>query len=312
MRLLLAILVLSSVCVAGRGRAADAVVSGVAGGSGKPVRVVVAAACFGDEPGAVARLGARLLARHLVAEVHRPVEVRLGATGAEWVGGGDVVMMTGDVWVRSGRRMEAVVQSRVAESTVSAWVLVVREPGDGTALSRGHVVVAGEGEGELPMMWLEGWRRSRGLVVEPTPTTHRVTREPKAAVGLLRTFFGKADACVVPERVFLEECAHNPEIGVRLTRVALSPPLPGAVVAVAMDGAASEVAALRCAVERLESTPHGTALASLLGVRGFVPFSAERWPAVAALVGGRSPVTPMAPEAVATLPHPASGRPPAP
>lgn len=193
-------------------------------------------------------------------------------------------MLTGDDWalartVQGG--MEPVMQSQGPTGVGASWVLLARAPLDGVAVSRGHVLVAGSGDGALPMVWLEKWRQTQELVFNPPLPTRRVTREPKATLGLLRTFFGKADACVVPEAVYVEACGQNPELGRRLRRLACSPPMPGAIIAVTSNPSHPEAALVRRAAQRLASTPHGAALASLLGVRKFAPYSATSWPSVA-------------------------------
>ena len=48
----------------------------------------------------------------------------------------------------------------------------------------------------------------------------------------MRTYFGKADACVVPAAVFATACEENPDVAARLKQVAASPCFPGAVVGV--------------------------------------------------------------------------------
>ena len=273
----------------------------------RPLTVGVAVGCFGGGGEEAARLGARLLARHVGAEVGRPMEARVVGMGDEAEETADVVMLTGDAWALGVRRdpaLEPVLQSRSWENGGGVWVLLVRAPLDAWAVSRGHVMVGGGGDGELPMLWLDGWRRSERLVLDPAPTTHRITREPKASQALLRTFFGKADACVVPEAAFVEACAENPEVAQRLRRVAASPPLPGAVVAVRRRAGDAEAAgaALRRAVERLRTSAHGAALAPLLGTRGFAAFSFDHWPAVAALVPARPLGGGAAPANVAATP----------
>ena len=290
------------VCVAGAGLGADA--GGVASLVERPLTVAVAVGCFGDGSEDRARLGARLVAQHVTAEVGRPVEVRVVRSGEEAGQGAEVVMLTGDAWMlgmQGDRALEPVLQSRCWENGGGVWVLLVRAPFDRSAVSRGHVMVGGGGDGELPMLWLDGWRRSERLVLDPAPTTHRITREPKASLALLRTFFGKADACVVPEVAFVEACAENPEVAQRLRRVAASPPLPGAVVAVRRAGEPGGPE-LRRAVERLRTSPHGAALAPLLGTSGFTAFSFHHWPTVAALVPARRAAGDATPASVAAGP----------
>jgi hypothetical protein len=203
-------------------------------------------------------------------------------------------------------------QSQGPTGVGASWVLLARAPLDGVAVSRGHVLVAGSGDGALPMVWLEEWRQSQGLVLNPPPSTHRITREPKAMLGLLRTFFGKADACVVPEAVFVEACGQNPELGRRLRRLACSPPLPGAIVAVTSNPSHPEAPLVRRAAQQLASTPHGAALASLLGVRKFAPFSATSWPEVASMIKAPPHARKAKVAAVTANPLPNSGPPPPP
>ena len=136
----------------------------------RPLRLMVTAGCFGKAGGGAARLGAKVLARHLGEELGWSVEVRVSWTADEVeaelaAGGGDVVMMTGDSWGLEGAEacgLVPVMQSRAAGGAGSTWVLLVRDPWDAAAVGSGHVVVAGDGEGALPLVWLEGWRRSRG------------------------------------------------------------------------------------------------------------------------------------------------------
>jgi len=268
--------------------------------------VLVAAECFGAERADVFQLGGRLLGRHLSVELGRPVEVRFGHTEhhvrSELAAGAvDVALLTGDELAsrgRTGAGLEPVMQSGAGAGPASVWVVLARTPFRPAAFTHGHVVVAGGGEGDLPALWLDGWRRAGGLKWDPAPSTHRLSREPRPAVALMRTFFGKADACVVPESVFIEACAQNPEVGTRLQRLASSPVLPGAVVAVGRrDGV--EMAGVRRAVERLAGTPRGASLASLLRSPGFVPFVAKDWPAVAGLISSDPSVTAPAPAALA-------------
>lgn len=302
-------MIISGGCVAGLGLGADVPAQVLPQAEVKPLRLVVSAACFGDDREAAVQLGSKLLQRHVTAETGRPVDLHIGKTGEEvraaMRGGAEVVMLTGDDWALVGTAagsMEPVMQSQGPTGVGASWVLLARASLDGVAVSRGHVLVAGSGDGALPVVWLEEWRQTQGLVLNPPPTTHRITREPRAALGLMRTFFGKADACVVPEAIFVEACGQNPEMGRRLRRLACSPPLPGAVVAVTCNPSHPETPLVRRAAQRLASTPHGTALASLLGVRKFASFSAGSWPAVASIMKA-TPLT-SAPKAAAVAANP--------
>ena len=313
------LLIIGGGCVAGLGLGADGPPRVVPLAEAKPVRLVVSAACFGDDRESAVRLGSKLLERHLAAETRRPVDLHLGMTGEEvraaLRGGAEVVMLTGDDWALARTvpgGMEPVMQSQGPTGIGASWVLLARAPLDGVAVSRGHVLVAGSGDGALPMVWLQEWRQTQGLVIDPPPPTHRITREPKATLGLLRTFFGKADACVVPEAVFVEACGQNPELARRLRRLACSPPLPGAIVAVTSNPSQPEAPLVRRAAQRLASTPHGAALASLLGVRKFAPFSATSWPDVASMIKASPHSRTAKAAAVAANPLPNSGPPPPP
>lgn len=250
------------------------------------VRVVVSVSCFGVAGEGAARVAGRLLGCHVMAGQAGGVvtESVAGEGEAIDVTSADMILVTGDVWARvSGEAVgwEAVLQSRSQEAGEGRWVVLGRSPGEVMAVSHGHVVVAGGGEGELPWMWFDGWRQQQGLGLVPRSMAHRVTREPKAGLAVLRVFFGKADVCVVPATDFRDACAQNPAVAGRMKRLAVSPAFPGAILAVRRG---ETTARLKQAMESLPSSARGRALASLMGTRGFVPFALKQWAEAAAVV----------------------------
>jgi len=247
------------------------------------VRVVVSVSCLGVDGEGGARVAGRLLGCHVMAgQVGGVVTEMVAGVGVPVVAeSADMMLVTGDVWAglaEEAGEWEAVLQSRSQEAGEGTWVVLGRSPGEALAVRHGHVVVAGGGEGELPLMWFDGWRRQEGRV--PMPEAHRVTREPKAGLAVLRVFFGKADACVVPASDFRDACTQNPAVAGRLKRLAVSPAFPGAILAVRRG---ETTIRLRRAMESLPSSARGRALASLMGTRGFVPFAFKQWAEAAAV-----------------------------
>lgn len=264
------------------------------------VKVAVLPSCFGHLEKSAALLGPKLLANHLHAQLKTPVSsvlfeseellghaIKSGEVHAVALLGGTLARGRNARWL-----LEPVLMSGGGKADGKGeWVLLAPITKTAAAVAAGKIVIAEGGQGDLPAVWLEQWRKTEtsGAVL-PEPA-----REPHAEVAILRTFFGKADACLAPASVFYQASAANLEIAERLRPVAASPAWPGIVVCLA-GPVERRPRGLREAVENLARSPHGQALAALWKSEGWRPFEARLLPEMERLLAAGS--------APAAAPHP--------
>lgn len=240
------------------------------------LHMAVLPSCSAHLEKSAALLAPKLLANHLKAELETPVASVLFES-EELLGHGiksgevQAVALLGDTLAR-GRNaqwaLEPVLMSCGGKvDGKEEWVLLAPAGKTAAAVAAGKIIIAQGGQGDLPMMWLEKWRRAEikgGILPEPG-------REPQAEVAIIRTFFGKADACLAPAPAFHQASAANLEIAQRLRPLAASPAWPGVVICLA-GPEERRPRGLRQAVENLAHSPHGQALARLWKSEGWRPF----------------------------------------
>jgi ABC-type phosphate/phosphonate transport system substrate-binding protein len=293
LRLYLTPFVIGMGCFVMRGLGAEPAAAAAAApeaDAGPTVRVGVSAACFSHvAPGGI-KLGAKLLAQHLSAELGRKAALQICETAETlaWMMTErdlDVLMMSAEMLIESrkiGEPLVACVMSGSVPGAETSWLLLANGANRAALKPGATVLLADGGRGRLPSLWLREVTRGTAGGLE-SPLFREVT-EPRPELAVLRVFLGKAAACVVPESEFLAACADNPQINDRLVRVASSPAMPGAVLCVRTNDSKEFSEHLPAALAKLASSLHGRALARLLRTGEFAPFDPSSLPALQKLV----------------------------
>lgn len=276
------------------------------------LKVAAHPSCFVHSEKSAALLTPKLLANHLRTHLNTPVEP-VSFDSAELLedalksGGVQVVALMGDALVRgwqAGWVLEPVLMSgggKAGQHNQGEWMLLAPKTTTASAAAAGRIVLVEGGQGDLPALWLEQWRRTQaGGRALSAPL-----REPNAGVAIIRTFLGKADACLAPVAAFYQANAANPEIVERLRPVAATPAWPGIVICLA-GSAESLPKELRSAVENLAGSPHGQALTQLWQADGLRPFEPRLLPEMQRVTAPAA--APVLPNAAARHPSPSRKR----
>ena len=93
------------------------------------------------------------------------------------------------------------------------------------------VIVEKAGRGLISMLWLESLVLRQG-VASSVDYFGSIRMAPNVSKAVLPVFFGKADACVVPNSSFETMVELNPQLGEQLTVIAESPPLTNGIICV--------------------------------------------------------------------------------
>ncbi len=160
------------------------------------------------------------------------------------------------------------------EAYAEEYVLLTRRDAGRQSVSQlrnAVLLTAVDWEASVPMMWLNVLLNESGL-----PGTaaffERVTTVKKTIQAVLPVFFGQADACLVPKSVYKTVSELNPQIGVDLEVLAVSPGYCYGLVCFS-DGLAGTLRdQLESSLLDLHETSQGQQLLTLFYVDRLVPF----------------------------------------